>query len=274
MKIVYFTFLALLPSVEIASADEYSLFNPTPRDKMRDFSTDRPDKTESAYTVDAGHFQHETDIINYTFDSEGGTRSESWLFTAPNLKAGLTENIDLQVVVETFNYNREKDKGTGEQVKFSGYGDTLVRLKYNVWGNDGGDTALAIMPYLKFPTNRGELGNNGLEGGLISPYVINFTPEFGIGAMTQVDIVRDNDNEGYHGEFVQSATVGKDFTDELGAYVELWGSLSPERGPLLTADCGITYAFEEDTQFDIGINVGLSDQSDDLNPFIGLSQRF
>lgn len=28
---------------------------------MRDFETDRPDVTESAYTVDAGHFQLETD---------------------------------------------------------------------------------------------------------------------------------------------------------------------------------------------------------------------
>ena len=33
---------------------EYTLFNPTPKDKMRDFSTDRPTKSNVPYTVDAG----------------------------------------------------------------------------------------------------------------------------------------------------------------------------------------------------------------------------
>ena len=39
---------------------DYTLFNPTPRDRLREMSTDRPDKTESPFTVDAGHFQIET----------------------------------------------------------------------------------------------------------------------------------------------------------------------------------------------------------------------
>lgn len=28
-------------------------------------STDRPDKTESLYTVDAGHFQFEADLVSF-----------------------------------------------------------------------------------------------------------------------------------------------------------------------------------------------------------------
>jgi len=40
----------------------FHFFNPTPRSLMRELSTDRPDKTESAYTVDAGHFQIESDL--------------------------------------------------------------------------------------------------------------------------------------------------------------------------------------------------------------------
>jgi len=37
----------------------YTLFNPTPRELVREMNTDRPDKTESPYTPDAGHFQIE-----------------------------------------------------------------------------------------------------------------------------------------------------------------------------------------------------------------------
>ena len=44
---------------------------------MRDFETDRPDITESAYSVDAGHFQLETDLfktehVKASWDARGG----------------------------------------------------------------------------------------------------------------------------------------------------------------------------------------------------------
>jgi hypothetical protein len=37
---------------------------------MREMSTDRPDQTESAYTVDAGHFQVEMDLVSAMFDRD------------------------------------------------------------------------------------------------------------------------------------------------------------------------------------------------------------
>ncbi|HTL78180.1 MAG TPA: hypothetical protein VL136_02145, partial [Candidatus Babeliales bacterium] len=37
----------------------YTLFNPTPIDLRRPYNTDRPSKTDSPYTVDAGVFQVE-----------------------------------------------------------------------------------------------------------------------------------------------------------------------------------------------------------------------
>ena len=39
---------------------------------MREMSTDRPDKTESPYTVDAGHFQVEMDVLTYSYDRNNG----------------------------------------------------------------------------------------------------------------------------------------------------------------------------------------------------------
>ena len=59
---------APLTSSARASADDsgtaptYHLFAPVPRSAMRPLSTDRPDTTESPYTVDAGHFQMEMDV--------------------------------------------------------------------------------------------------------------------------------------------------------------------------------------------------------------------
>src|SRR2546425_12662784 len=56
---------------------KYTLFNPTPRELMREMNTDRPDKTESPFTVDAGHFQIEADILNYTYDRYNPARTRS-----------------------------------------------------------------------------------------------------------------------------------------------------------------------------------------------------
>src|SRR5437868_5206562 len=45
---------------------QYTLWNPVPASLMRELSADRPDKTDSPYTVDAGHYQIEMDFANWT----------------------------------------------------------------------------------------------------------------------------------------------------------------------------------------------------------------
>jgi hypothetical protein len=110
------TFLVLARSalaetvVDPGNKSEFNLFNPTPRELLRALSTDRPDKTESAYTVDAGHFQIETDLVNFSFDRYNGdptnTQTRAWSFANTNLKVGLLNNVDLQLIVPTFNHVR------------------------------------------------------------------------------------------------------------------------------------------------------------------------
>src|ERR1700690_1895783 len=56
----------------VPDKSQYNLFNPTPVKYMRELSPDRPDETESPYTVDAGHFQLEMDFANYTYNETAG----------------------------------------------------------------------------------------------------------------------------------------------------------------------------------------------------------
>src|SRR6187549_1413651 len=104
MKYIYFTFLFVFVIVSLSAQDNdsksgYHLFNPTPRDKMREFSIDRPDVTESPNTVDAGHFQFEGDVFKWLKNSR--RNSEGTLFLWNGLyKIGLANKLDLQVGVE------------------------------------------------------------------------------------------------------------------------------------------------------------------------------
>src|SRR5262245_32432486 len=88
-----------VPAEKEAPPDKwgYTLFGPTPRELMRPMSTDRPDQTESPYTVDAGHFQVEMHHVNALFDhdqsGDGDVRTIDYGLAVLNLKAGLLNNV-------------------------------------------------------------------------------------------------------------------------------------------------------------------------------------
>lgn len=267
---------------EGASVDksQFHLFNPTPAALMREMSTDRPDKTESAYTVDAGHFQIESDLANYTHDHDteegANTRVDAWTVASINFKVGLLNNVDLQTVVETYNHITTDDRVAREKVRQSGFGDITSRIKINLWGNDGGATALAVMPYVKFPTSQDDIGNGSIEGGLIVPLAIGLPEGFGLGLMTEVDFVRDADDSDLHPEFVNTITLARNLIGDLGGYIEFFSAVSTEDDSdwVGTFDVGLTYGWTENLQLDVGVNIGVTRSADDFNPFVGVSYRF
>ena len=272
----------ILMVVDAHAADkgQYNLLNPTPREQMREMSTDRPDKTESPYTVDAGHYQIEMDVFTYAVDRYNGIpgdhRSEALAIAPINLKAGLLNNVDLQLIVQPYVSLREHNMAARDVDERRGFGDVIARLKVNLWGNDGGPTAFALMPYVKLPTNTDHVGNSSVEGGLIVPLAVALPQDFDLGLMTQLDIVRDDFGDGHHAEFVNTVTLGHRIVGDLSGFVEFFSSVSMESGSewIGTFDAGLTYMLTDDIQLDAGVFVGLTRSADDINPFLGVSWRF
>jgi hypothetical protein len=259
---------------------KYTLFNPTPRELMREMSTDRPDKTESAYTVDAGHFQIESDLVAYQHDRDtaGGAdlRGDRLAFLTLNLKAGLCNSSDFQVVLFPYSRLRTDDRIQGTIANQSGFGDVLTRLKINLWGNDGGASALAVMPYVKWPASQDHLGNGAIEGGIILPWAIKLPAGFGLGGMEEFDWLRDEIGSGYHSEFVNTITISHEIFGKLDGFVEFFSLVSAESGApwVGTFDFGITYEFTANMHLDGGAYIGLTKSATDLAPFLGFSVRF
>jgi hypothetical protein len=268
-------------SSETAGTDrKYSLFRPTPAGQLRQMSTDRPDQTESPYTVDAGHFQVELDFVNATFNHDRidgiDLREHEWSLLPLNLKIGLLNNVDLQLVFDTYLATSIEDRAADTNDKASGVGDVQTRLKINVWGNDGGSTAFAAMPYVKWPISESGLRNGKMEGGLIVPLGADLGNGWGMGLMAELDLVRNAADDGYNTEHVQSITFSRDITDRFGGYVEFFsvaGSAGDEDW-LGQIDGGFTFGINGNTQLDLGCNLGVSDSAPDFNPFVGLSIRF
>jgi hypothetical protein len=268
------------PSEPPVDKSGYTLLHPTPRAFMRELSPDRPDKTESPYTVDAGHFQLEMDVLNYSYDrytpARDQQRFERVTISPVNLKIGILNNLDFHLGLESYLSTRVRDFATGDVETHRGFGDVVPRVKLNLWGNDGGKTAGGIMPFVKLPTNQDQLGNNAVEGGVIFPLAVDLPFGFGMGFMTEVDWNRDLNGDGHHAEFVNSITFSRDIIGKLAGYVEFFSSISDERhSPWVgTFDVGLGYPLSADVQIDAGINVGLTRSAEDLNPFLGLTWRF
>jgi hypothetical protein len=272
-RLVYLACAVALPGPALAQQG-YSLSNPTPSAELRELSTDRPDKTESPYTVDAGRVQVELDFISHTRDRSDGVRTETVAVTPVNFKFGLTPNTDIQFVVEP--YIRQTTSSKGELSRTDGFGDVTIRLKRNLFGNDGDGAALAVMPSVKLPTSTGGIGNNAAEFGLIVPLALTLSERVGLGVMTEVDLLRQADGRSYAPSFINSATLAFSLADRLGLYTELFTERSTDRGAawVVTGNAGLTYAVSPDIQIDAGINKGLTRAADNINIFAGLSRRF
>ena len=257
----------------------YNLFNPTPRELMREMSTDRPDQTESPNTVDAGHFQMEMDLVKATFDHDtsggGDVRTEVWEVAPVNLKLGLLNNVDIQFVLDTYIHSRVEDRAANTVDRASGFGDLQTRLKINLWGNDGGSTAFAMMPFVKWPLPESSLRNGKTEGGIIFPWAVELPAGWGLGGIVEFDFVSDGGGGG-DTEYFNTIALSHDIYGNLGGYVEFAALVTPESGGEWQGqvDVGLTYAVNKDTQLDFGCNFGVTKAAPDFNPFIGLSWRF
>lgn len=237
---------------------------------LRDLTTDRPDKTEAPQTVDAGHFQIELDGATYTRDHGDGMRIDTIAIAPFNLKYGIGRDTDVQLVVAPYQRVNVADPATGDKASVSGFGDISVRVKHNIWGNDGGATALAVMPFVTLPTAKRGLGADGVEFGIIVPLSLTLTGSIDLGVMTEIDGLRDDDR--YRASFVNSATFGFALADRLRLYTELY--TEHDRDWIVTGDAGLTYTIGRNAQIDTGVNLGLTRAADDIQLFVGFSRRF
>lgn len=223
--------------------------------------------------MDAGHYQIEWEAVSYGTDRNDGVRTNV-LTSSINLKAGLSDNVDLQLVLEP--HTRVTTKAAGDSNTESGMNDTEMRLKINMWGNDEGDTALAIMPFVRFATHDDDFGDDGkTEGGIIVPLGFTLPGGWESAVMVEVDRVRNEDNDGYITEFLQSITFAHDITENMGGFLEFVNDSRNESDAEAETyfNAGLTYALGPNMQLDTGVNLGLSDAAEDSRIFIGFSYR-
>jgi hypothetical protein len=268
-----------------APADEksrYWLFNPTPDRLLRELTTDRPDTTESPFTVDAGRIQVEANVLGYARSrpDQDGTATDGYEIGTTNIRIGLTSYAEFNLVWQPLGVVRTREVDPANAFRQSGIGGVDLRAKVNLWGNDTFEktgSALALLPYVTLPTDR----HNGIspefvEGGLILPYAMKLPAKFGLGLNGGVAWIKSEVGAGYHAEYLASASLAYEWSEKLGTYYEVAARFNAHdpRGDVVVLGSGLTVKLDKNLQLDAGVNVGVTSAADRINPFVGVSRRF
>lgn len=258
-----------------ADKSAYSLFNPVPTDALRAFSTDRPDKSNSPYTVDAGHYQIESDFVNISIFHSRGVTVRTVQFADPVLKAGLTSTTDLELGYG--GYNEVTTTGGGVPgTRASGFGDLTPRLKWNVLGDDDGPYAVALIPYVKIPVSSRQVGNGQVEGGMILSVGITLPMGWTAIVMSELDVLKNGANNGKHTNYVNLVNMSHTIVGDLSGSVELASQMAADvhSTNAYTADLALSYALTPTLQLDAASYIGLNRDAPRLTLYSGISQRF
>ena len=237
---------------------------------LRELTTDRPDATESPFTVDRDHLQLEMDVTTYTEDRFDGVRVTEWELAPFNLRYGIATNVEAGIFIVP--HRRVTVQPRDEpKTRTSGVGDTTLRMKVNFWGNDGGPTALGMMVDVKLPTAANGMGNGHTDGALTFPVAYEVGGGWAGAAMTSVEMVRVGTSR--RAVWVNTITFARDLFADTGGFVELT-SAAGDGAHVATFNCGVTRALGPRLQLDCGVNVGISRVAPDLTVFAGLARKF
>jgi hypothetical protein len=238
---------------------------------MKAICADRPNKAVSPCTVDAGHWQIEVDVADFTQMKSGGVTSEMGIWGSPNVKYGVTSRFDVELNVVPYQTAR-----TSGSPMVSGFGDLTARAKYALVT---GDTAVTLMPVLKIPTASKSLGNGAVEGGLVVPVGFNLPGGASVALNPEIDAFHDGVGNGTHAAYALSGVIGRNFGPEFIGAVELWAAHNDDpAGKLNQASFDLGLAWipmkDQNLQLDAGANFGLTRDTPGVNVYMGISRRF
>lgn len=236
-----------------------------------EMETDRPDVTESPYTVDAGHIQYESDLLRYKWSRDEQTRNRQFLFCPFNLKIGILHNLDFQLGLESYRREIHEDEATAGSARYGNAGAVTLRAKYNIAGNDKGDFILAVMPYVKLPTHR-FFEHHRTEAGIIVPAEWKLGDKLSVGFQEEADRV-DNGN-GYAWQWLQSAVLGWQATKQIELIAETYYTYDLSEKQLENyVNFALQYNLSRNVALDAGVLHGIQHDTEQ-DYYLGISWRW
>lgn len=219
--------------------------------------------------------QVETGLVDWSLQKSGVERDTAIVLGQTTFKYGLSDRSDIEVEVTP--WERLTSSAGAVHGRASGFGDLVVSYKQGLTAPDA-PVQLALLPYVKIPTAKHDLGNGKWEAGLLFPVGYSFpkTP-LSLNLTPEIDWVADADGAGHHGAMVQVASLGLQVNPKLSVSADLWGRWDWDPSGTTrqaSVDGSVAYLVNNNVQLDAGANFGLNSQTPDVEIYTGVSVRF
>jgi hypothetical protein len=233
--------------------------------------------TESPSAVARGDWLVEADLMSVAFHREaaadGTLKQSTTSIGAVFLTTGIATGIDIQVGTQL--HHRDRISGPGYREVVSGRGDTYLRLKWNFAGDEGHGPALAVLPWVKFPTAADGVGNDETDWGLIVPFGMPLGTGSAFNAMVEVARVGDGSG-GRETTLFLGAVAVMPLTERWQWYAEATSGFVSGGGSDTNATLGggVRFGASEQLVFDLGLALGITSATPDWNPVLRIEWGF
>lgn len=243
-----------------------SLLDPLPRACLDPIETDRPHLTDTAHTVDPGHFLLETELVAYAGSRQGEQARPRTLGAMLMLaKLGLLTGVDLQLGYDAFSLswaNGSHDLSAGDEL--------FLRLKVNLFGGNHGRMSLTVAPVFQV-----SLRGDGLDAGGIALFGADLPAELEL--ELNLSLLSQRDSGGANRfTVIPALALTRELLPRLALFGEVYAETWRARGEtqwLGIFASGLLYQLAHDWQLDGGVRVGLNDRAPPYELFLGLSFR-
>lgn len=228
-------------------------------------TTDRPDVTESAFTVGKGVFQLETSTF-FTESKNDGIKTRENVFNTSLLRYGVLDNLELRL---GWDYVQNRTRSATINDTSQGTTPMLLGLKIGVVDEKGLLPQIAFFSHLFVPFTASSAfkpESTGMQ--FFGAFEHTFNSKSGIGYNLGMIIEPDANQIAY----TYTLAYAYDLTPKLGAYIEVYGDFPEHSRASHLFDGGFTYLVNDNLQLDISAGAGIvSDQT--LLASVGLSYR-
>jgi len=220
--------------------------------------TDRPDQTETPFTVPRNHFQVEN---GFSFEK---TDNSNKSFTEPSslFKYGLNDHFEVGFVLELATIKSDRT--------ISGINPVTVRFKDKIADEKGVLPTISFIGYLTIPT----IATENFKASYLAP-AFRFTMQHTLSEKFSLgyNLGAEWDGESPLPVFIYTVETGYSITGKIGAYVEFYGFASRESLADHRFDCGLSYLLRPNILLDISGGVGITDSAPDYFVAFGFSFR-
>jgi hypothetical protein len=228
----------------------------------QDLITDRPDQTESAVTVPLNSLQIETGLL-YESEIENGIPKDSYSLAGTLLRFGLFERIELRFGA-AYLINKSVNLSN------NGLGDFLVGAKINFLTEENNSFDFGLLLHAALPLGDENSRPEKTEPEIIASISKSISENISLG----INLGGYNNSSIEEVVYLYTAAIGLSFTNNLSAFIEVFGNYYPSFYPEHFYDGGLTYLFTENIQIDISGGSKFSSNNSIWFVSTGLSLRF